>query len=40
MRLSATEIGERMDVEGKHFGERLKSDEAIAAFQAFMARKK
>lgn len=34
-----TPVVERLEAEGRHFRERLKSPEAIAAFQAFMARK-
>ena len=34
------EIAARLELEGKLFGEQIKSDEAIAAFKAFMNRKK
>ena len=34
------EVGRRVDTEAMHFKERLKSDEARAAFTAFLARKK
>lgn len=34
------ELTRRIDLESRLFGERLRSEEAIAAFQAFFARKK
>jgi enoyl-CoA hydratase/carnithine racemase len=40
MRSSAENVAERIEVEVEHFKERLKSDEARAAFAAFFARKK
>ncbi len=40
MRSDAGSIAERVDIEVEHFKERLKSDEARAAFAAFFARKK
>ena len=40
LRLPTEEIGKRLELEGKLFGERIKSDEAVAAFKAFMNRKK
>ena len=38
--LSALQPYARIDQEGHLFGERMRSDEAIAAFKAFFARKK
>lgn len=40
MRGDRTELVERIKVEGKHFRERLTSDEARQALTAFMSRKK
>ena len=40
MRGPRAELVERIREEAAHFGERLKSDEAKAAFMAFMSRKK
>ncbi len=37
---SRDDIRERIEIEGRAFAERLKSDEARAAFMAFMSRKK
>ena len=33
-------VAERVDIEAMHFKERLRSDEARAAFAAFLTRKK
>jgi enoyl-CoA hydratase/carnithine racemase len=40
LRLPPRMIEERLALEGKHFIEQMKSDEAVGAFKAFMARKK
>ena len=40
MRGSTEEIIERIDEEADFFRERLQSPEALAAFEAFFARKK
>jgi enoyl-CoA hydratase/carnithine racemase len=40
MRSDTATIAERIELEAEHFKERLKSDEARAAFAAFFARKK
>jgi len=40
LRAPPEELTRRIDQEGHLFGERLKSDEAIAAFKAFASRKK
>ncbi|WP_426610604.1 enoyl-CoA hydratase-related protein [Bradyrhizobium sp. McL0616] len=40
LRAAPEELSRRIDQEGHLFGERLKSDEAIAAFNAFANRKK
>jgi enoyl-CoA hydratase/carnithine racemase len=40
MRSDTGSIAERIEIEVEHFKERLKSDEARAAFAAFFARKK
>ncbi len=40
MRGDAKDVAARIDLEVKHFQERLRSDEARAAFAAFFARKK
>jgi enoyl-CoA hydratase/carnithine racemase len=40
MRLPEEDIAERFALEGKHFGERMRSDEALKAFQGFLGRKK
>jgi enoyl-CoA hydratase/carnithine racemase len=40
MRSDSATIAERIELEVEHFKERLKSDEARAAFAAFFARKK
>ena len=40
LRTPAEELTRRIDQEGHLFGERLKSDEAVAAFNAFASRKK
>ncbi len=40
MRSDTGSIAERVEIEVEHFKERLKSDEARAAFAAFFARKK
>jgi enoyl-CoA hydratase/carnithine racemase len=40
LRAAPEELSRRIDQEGHLFGERLKSDEAVAAFNAFANRKK
>jgi enoyl-CoA hydratase/carnithine racemase len=40
IRLPPEDLTRRIDQEGHLFGERMRSKEAIAAFQAFLARKK
>ena len=40
LRAPAEEHTHHIDLEGHLFGERLKSDEAVAAFNAFANRKK
>jgi enoyl-CoA hydratase/carnithine racemase len=40
LRLPPEELTRRIDQEGHLFGERMRSTEAVAAFQAFFARKK
>lgn len=40
LKLPPDEMVRRIEQEGHHFGERMRSDEAIAAFDAFFTRKK
>ena len=40
IRLPPEDITRRIDQEGHHFGERMRSKEAIAAFKAFADRKR
>ncbi|MBS0529094.1 MAG: enoyl-CoA hydratase, partial [Proteobacteria bacterium] len=40
LRLPPEDLTRRIDQEGHLFGERMRSQEAIAAFKAFFARKK
>jgi enoyl-CoA hydratase/carnithine racemase len=40
LRAAPEELTRRIDQEGHLFGERLKSDEAVASFNAFANRKK
>lgn len=40
LRLPVELIEDRFALEAKHFDEQIKSDEAVGAFKAFMARKK
>ena len=40
LRLPPEDLTRRIDQEGHLFGERMRSTEAVAAFQAFFARKK
>jgi len=39
LRLPPETIAERFAIEGKHFGERMQSQEALNAFKGFLARK-
>jgi hypothetical protein len=40
LRLPPEDLTRRIDQEGHLFGERMRSKEAVAAFQAFFSRKK
>jgi hypothetical protein len=40
LRLPPEDLTRRIDQEGHLFGERMRSQEAVAAFQAFVSRKK
>src|SRR5262245_26043998 len=40
MRLPADQIAERFALEGKHFGEQMRSPEALSAFKGFLERKR
>lgn len=40
MRLPPEQVAERFALEGKHFGEQMRSPEALAAFRGFLERKR
>lgn len=40
MRLPAEQVAERFALEGKHFGEQMRSPEALNAFKSFLGRKR
>ena len=40
MRLPPEQIAERFALEGKHFGEQMRSPEALSAFKGFLERKR
>jgi hypothetical protein len=40
LKLPPEDMTRRIDQEGHHFGERMRSKEAISAFKAFADRKK
>jgi enoyl-CoA hydratase/carnithine racemase len=40
LKLQPEDLTRRIDQEGHLFGERMRSNEAVAAFKAFFARKK
>ena len=40
MRLPAEQVAERFALEGKHFGEQMRSPEALNAFKGFLERKR